>query len=119
MEKALPETYNIFLEVKVHEDEAPVEKVVKLALMIKDSNNVVAKLKFDYEVKILELKIRLQPGTPPKVREQRQRDLNITLKGIYDMMADYGKLLDDVMHIWTSLQEDPNVLKIEEELHAK
>jgi len=34
-------------------------------------------------------------------------------------MADYGNLLDDTMWFLTSLQEDPNIQKIEEELHVK
>jgi len=34
-------------------------------------------------------------------------------------VVDCGKLIDDTMDIWTSLQEDPNVLNIEEKLQAK
>jgi len=34
-------------------------------------------------------------------------------------MADYGNLLDDTMWFLTSLQEDPNIQKIEEELQVK
>jgi len=38
--------------MKVYDDEAPIEKVMKLALAIKDSKNAIAKLKFDYEIQI-------------------------------------------------------------------
>lgn len=51
--------------------------------------------------------------------DHRQKDLKSTLKGIFDTLVDCRKLLDDMMHIWTSLQEDPNIQKIEEELQVK
>jgi len=41
------------------------------------------------------------------------------MKGISDMVVDCGKFLVDTMQIWTSLQENLNVMKIEEELQAK
>lgn len=56
---------------------------------------------------------------PLGVWEKRQRDLSVALKGKFDMVVECGKLLDNIMEIWTSLQEDPNILNIEEELLAK
>jgi len=43
----------------------------------------------------------------------------VALKGFSDTVAGYWKLLDDTTQIWTSLQEDPNIQKIEEELQVK
>ena len=105
MERAIIETCSIVSDMKVCDNEAPAEKVMNLALVIKDSKNSITKLKFDYEVQILELQIRFQPSTPPEVREQRQKDLSTNMKGISDTVVDFGQLLNDTMHIWT-LQED-------------
>lgn len=41
------------------------------------------------------------------------------MKGISNTVADYGKLIDETMQIWTSLQKGPNIQRIEEELQAK
>lgn len=60
-------------------------------------------MKFDYEVKILELQIKLQPSMPPEVQEQRQRDLSAILKGIANTVEGCGQLLDDTMQIWELL----------------
>lgn len=55
MEKAIVETCSIVLDMQVHEDEEPAKKVGKLALVIKDSKDIMAKLKFEHEVQISEL----------------------------------------------------------------
>lgn len=41
--------------MKVREEESPREKVTKLGLTIKESNNKLVEIKFEYEVKIYEL----------------------------------------------------------------
>lgn len=65
------------------------------------------------------MKNRFLPGTPPKVCDKSETDLKYALKGISDTMVDYGKLLDETITIWTSLQEDPNIHSIKEELQTK
>lgn len=60
-------------------------------------------MKFEYEVNIIELQMRLQLVMPLKVHEQREMDLKYAVQVISDTMADCGKLLDDIMHIWNSL----------------
>jgi len=64
-------------------------------------------------VKISELQVRLQPTTPPKVRE-KDKYLKAASKGISNTVEDYEKLLNDTMWIYTSLQEDPNIQKVNE-----
>lgn len=60
-------------------------------------------MKFEYEVMITELQMRLQLAIPPEVREQREKDLKSALKGISDTVVNCAKLLDETMHISTSL----------------
>ena len=97
LEKAITDTYSTFPNMKIHEEDPLVEKVAKLALAIKESKNTVGKMKFEYEVHRSELQIRLQPNMPLEVQEQRQKDLEEALKGIFGTMSDCKKLLDDTM----------------------
>lgn len=119
LEKSIEDNCNKVSDAKVGEVEPPTQKVTKLALAIKESKNTLAKIKFEYGVQISELQIRLQPATPPEVREQRQKDLKATLKDIFDTVVDCGKYLHDTMQIWISLQKDSNIKNIKEELQVK
>lgn len=65
---------------------------MKLGLAIRYSKNKFAKMKFEYEVKITKLKMRLQQVTPLEVCEQRETNRKYALKSVSDMVVDYGKL---------------------------
>jgi len=41
------------------------------------------------------------------------------MANIFATLVDYGKLLDESMQIWTSLQEDTNVQKLQEEMKQR
>jgi len=70
---------------------------VRLSLAIKESKNTLAKKKFEYEVQIPKLQIRLQLATPLEVQEERKKELKAELKGISDTVAKCRNLLDDTM----------------------
>lgn len=48
--------------------------------------------------------------------EQREIDLKTRMASISVTLAYYGKFMDEIMQIWTSLQEHPNVHKLQEEM---
>lgn len=50
LEKSIADTCSTVLDVEVHEEEKQAEKVAKLALVIKESMNKLAKMKIEYEV---------------------------------------------------------------------
>lgn len=53
--------------------------------------------------------MKIHPTTSQEVREKMETDLKAAMASISTAMAHYGKLLDESLQIWTSLQEDPNV----------
>lgn len=53
------------------------------------------------------------------VRDQSEAELKLVMFSIFVALVDYNKLLDESMQIWTSLQEDPNVQKLQEEMQKK
>lgn len=89
---------------------------MKRALVIRDLKNKLTEMKFECEFKITELQMRLQPVTPLKLCEQREKDLKLVLEVIVDTVVDYSKLLDETMNILTTLQEDPNIHRINKKL---
>lgn len=58
----------------------------------------------------------MELATTLEVHEERDIDLKNVVIGISETMEECGKLLDDTMHIWTSLQEDSNIQKIEDDI---
>ena len=76
-------------------------------------------MQFKYEMKLSEVKMKLQPTTLQEVREQRQTNLKTAMASISTAVVDCGKLLDEILQIWTLLQEDPNVQKLQEQIQQK
>lgn len=103
----------------VCEEESVEDKFVKLILAVKESKKKVVDVQFKYEIKTSELKMKLQPTMPPEVCEKRDISLNTALIVISGTVVECGKLLDEILRIWTSLQEDPNVQKIEDDIQQK
>jgi len=63
--------------------------------------------------------MKIQPAMPPEVNEQREINLKTIVKGISNTLGECGKLLDEIVQIWTSLQEDLNIQKIEDDIQQK
>lgn len=63
--------------------------------------------------------MKLQPTTPQEVREKRETDPKAKVANISTAMGDYGKLLDESLQIFTFLQEDLNVQKLQEDIQQK
>lgn len=61
--------------MKVREEESPLEKVVNISLGIRDSKSKIVDMKVEYEVKITEFKMRLQPIMLAKVHEKMENYL--------------------------------------------
>lgn len=68
---------------------------------------------------INKLQMKLQPTTPKEVQEQGEADLKVAMVEISTTVVDCGKLLDESLHIWTLLQEDPNAQKLQEDIQQK
>lgn len=76
-------------------------------------------MQFKYQMQINELQLKLQLATSPEVCKQRETNLKSGMASISATLEDYGKSLDASMQIWNSLQEDPNVQKLHEEILQK
>lgn len=104
------------LDMDVYEEELVEDKVAKLDLAVKESNKKIADVYFEYEIKISVLQMKLQLAMPLEVHGQREIDLKIVVTSISETLVECGKLLDETLQIWTSLQEGPNVQNIEDDI---
>jgi len=81
----------------------PEEKLQKLVAVVKESKVKVNKVKFELEIQIMELQMRLQPTTPPKFCEQHEADIKATMENVATTFKDFIHIFKDTMEIWASL----------------
>ena len=62
----------------------------------------------------MELRLRILPETPPEVQEQRHRDIQASAAKRSDIVGSAAKLLEDSIEAWVSLQDHPNIGKVQE-----
>ena len=68
---------------------------------------------------IFELQLQLQPATPPEVRGQCAIEIKAAIFNIESMFQECIQVFEDIMDVQASLQEDPDVQKIEVEICEK
>ena len=55
----------------------------------------------------------MQPSTPREVREQRANTITTGLEEIEGAVRDYTSMLEESLGVLTTLQEDPNIQRLE------
>jgi len=63
----------------------------------------------ELNLQITELQMKVQPSTPPEVKEQRVSMIQTGLEEIGRAVQDCTNMLDQAFDVLTSLQEDPNI----------
>lgn len=94
-------------------EEAPLEaKIRKLAAGVRNAKIEVARVQFELNMKITELELKSQPSTPLEVREQREVVVKDAIANIDAAVVDCTMLFEQAMEIVTTLQEDPNLQRL-------
>lgn len=75
----------------------------------------LAKVQFELNLKITEPELRAQPSTPPEVREQRKTYVKDVVAVFDTTVKDCTTLFEQALKVVTSLQEDPNLQRLETE----
>ena len=71
------------------------------------------------QMKMIELQMQLQPATPPEAWEQCVAEIKVANDNIESTVQECDQVFEDIMDIQASLQEDPQVQKIEEAVCEK
>ena len=62
----------------------------------------------------MKLQLCIIPESPPEFREQRRKDIQASATKISDLIGSAAKLLEESVDAWTTLQENPEVQKLQE-----
>ena len=87
-------------------------KIQKLAVGVHDARNEMAKVQFELHLKITELKLREQPSTPLEVRKQHKAVVKNVVTAIDVAVVDCIVLFEQLMEALTSLQDEPNLQRL-------
>jgi len=101
------------LELQIPVDMAFYKKIQRIPTTVKESQTEIGKVRLELQLQISGLKLKLQPTTPPKVREQHEATIKEEIDTLDTAVKGCTQLFQQTMELWTSLQEDPTLQKIE------
>lgn len=76
-------------------------------------------MRAEFEHQIVDLHLKSQPETPPEVRSKRVDEVKQGTKSIVVAVTQCGQRLEEAMGVWTSVQNDPMVQQLCNELRVK
>lgn len=105
-------------ELHIPEEALLEAKIQKLAVVIREVKEEVARVQFELNTKIIELVLKLQPSTSPKVREQCSAAVKEGIAIVDVAVVDCTNLFEHAMDVVTTLQEDPTLYILSTEICA-
>ena len=103
----------------IQAEEEPEQIIAKLKDYAQQTHSEIEKIKAEHEAQIVELQLRIIPESPPEVREQRRRDIQASATNIFDLVGSVAKLLEEGVDAWTTLQENPELEQLEENIKQR
>jgi len=73
----------------------------------------LAKVQFELNLNITELELKAKPLTPPEVKENREAAIQDAVAIVDVVVKDLTTLFEQSHKVVTSLQEDPNIQRLE------
>ena len=77
----------------------------------------MARVQLELNLQTMELQLRAQPSTPLEVKEQWETTITKGFAAEDSAIADCTQLYEQSFEVLTSLQEDPNIQRLEMEAH--
>lgn len=102
-------------ELHILEEAPPEAKIRKLAAGVCNAKTEVAQVQFELNMKITKLELKSQPSTPPEVREQREAAVKDSISTVDAAVVHCTTLFEQGMEVVTTLQEDPNLQRLNTE----
>ena len=103
----------------IQDEEEPEQRIAKLKDYAQQTHSEIENLKAEHEAQIAELQLCIIPEIPPEVREQHRRDIQASTTKISDLVGSTAKLLEESVDAWTTLQEKPEVQKLQETIKQR
>jgi len=90
----------------------------KLIAGVREAKEEMAKVQLELNLQIAELQLKAQPSTPSEVKEQRASAITKGIAEINNAVKDYTWLFEGSFEVLTTLQEDPNIQRLETEVRT-
>ena len=105
--------FRSILELAIPAD-LPVEvQIHTLETIVREDREETTKIQLELNLQIIELQLKVQPSTPPEVREQLVGAITTRLEGMGGLVWDCTSMLEEALEVITTLQEDPNIQHLE------
>lgn len=100
-------------ELNIIEDALVDARLRKLVAGVHKAWIELAKVQFELNLKIIELELRAQTSSPPEVREQCETIVKDAIIAVDTAVKDCTTLIEKVLKVVTSLQEDLELQRLE------
>jgi hypothetical protein len=98
--------------------EAPAEaRIQRLAVGVHEAREEMASVQLELNIQIAGLRLKVQPSTPPEVKEQCVSTITSGLEEISSAVRDYTRMIEESFEVLTNLQEYANIQCLETEAH--
>lgn len=119
LEVVIAEACSDILELWIPARMAPMEKIQKLAVVVKELKEEIDKVRFELQLQISEHRLKYHPTTPPEVREQCEAAIKGEMTTLEATVKGHTQLFEQAMELCTSLQEDLTLQKIQADIGEK
>ncbi len=82
---------------------------------LREAKEEMAKVQLELNLQISKLQLKAQPSTPPEIKEQRTSAITTTIAKVNNIVKDCTKLFEESFKVLTTLQEDPNIQRLDTE----
>ena len=109
------DTYRCILELTIMVN-LPVEvRIHSLVSGVHDTREEMKRVQLKMNLQITEIWLKVQPSTPPEIREKHANTIAVGLEGIGGAVCDCMNMLEHALEVLVTLQEDPNIQQLETE----
>jgi len=98
-------------ELEIPIDAPAKARIHKLATGVSEAREEMAKVQLELNLQIVELRLKAQRSTHPKVREQSASAITSRMEEISSVVRDCTRMLKESFQILTNLEEEPNILR--------
>jgi len=111
----MEEACSVILELVVLVALPTAEKIHQLVARVCKTQEKAVKVHLELNLQVAKLQLKVQPSTPPKVREKFHRTIKSMLEVIEHAVQDCTGFFDQSLFTLTSLQEDLMLQQLETE----
>lgn len=112
LEVVITQAYSELPQLQILADMISTDKIQKIVVIVKESQAEMNKDRFELQLQILKLELKLQTTTPSEVREKRRAIIKEEMVTSDAIVKGCTQLFEQTTKLWNSLHEDPTLQKL-------